>query len=71
MSQFSKVQSLLGSRAEFLLGHVCKTVPKEVLHIPSSTFVDDVWGASDRKPMVLRSLQALFSHGRATFPSCR
>jgi fructose-bisphosphate aldolase, class I len=64
MSQYSKIQSVLGERAEFLLGHVCKTVPKTALHLPSPTFVDDVWSGSDRKPMVLRSLQTLFDHGR-------
>jgi fructose-bisphosphate aldolase, class I len=64
MSNYSKIQSVLGERASYLLGHVSRTVPKENLHLPSPTFVDDVWAASDRKPTVLRSLEAMFGHGR-------
>lgn len=34
------------------------------IHTPSSTFVDDVFGPSDRSPQVLGSLQRLFDSGR-------
>ena len=56
---------LLGEqRAEFLLGHECKTIDKKSLHIPSKDFVDKVWINSNRSPQVLRSLQQLFGNGR-------
>src|SRR5207302_3746985 len=42
----------------------CETVPKAQLHLPGPDFVDRIWSASDRSPRVLRSIQALFSHGR-------
>lgn len=64
MSDFSKIQSLLGNQAESLLGHQSKTIAKDRLHLPSPTFVSDVWAESDRGPQVLRSLQALYGHGR-------
>lgn len=53
------IVQLLGDQAEYLLGHVCQTVPKEMLHLPGPDFVDRVWANSDRNNRVLRSLQAL------------
>lgn len=60
----SKIEELLGSEAEYLLGHECKTIDKSRLFLPSSTFVDDIFVPSDRPIPVLRSLQQLFDHGR-------
>jgi class I fructose-bisphosphate aldolase len=57
------IRSLLGPD-EALLDHVCKTVPKERLHLPGPDFVDRVLVPSDRPIGVLRNLQALFGHGR-------
>jgi class I fructose-bisphosphate aldolase len=59
-----KIEELLGDKANDLLSHRCKTLPKEQLHIPGPDFVDRVWVNSDRPAPVLRSLQALFDHGR-------
>ena len=61
---FNQIRTLLGDKANDLLEHQCKTVPKEQLHLPSPDFVDQVWSASDRSPQVLRSLQTLFDNGR-------
>ncbi len=58
------IQKLLGAEAESLLGHTCKAIPKESLHLPGPDFVDRVYTATDRKNPVLRSLQQLFNHGR-------
>lgn len=60
----SKIQELLGSDAESLLGHVSKTISKDDLHLPGGDFVDRVWMNSDRNPSVLRSLQTLYGNGR-------
>lgn len=60
----SSIQDLLGPEAESLLGHTCKTISKDVIHTPSSSFVDDIWKDSDRSPQVLRSMQQLFDNGR-------
>src|SRR3990167_4627369 len=61
---YSEIQALLGADAESLLKHTCKTVSKEKLHLPGSDWVDRIFSPSDRNIRVLRSLQALFSHGR-------
>ena len=59
-----KIQSLLGPEADDLLTHKCKGFAKESLHLPGPDFIDRVWVGSDRPPGVLRSLAALFGHGR-------
>ena len=64
MTDFKQIQSLLGDKASYLLEHQSKTVSKDKLHLPSPTFVDDVWAASDRSPRTLRALQSLFNTGR-------
>lgn len=60
----SEIQKLLGPKAESLLGHVCKTVSKDRLHIPGPDWVDRIFAPSDRNIRVLRSLNALFQTGR-------
>jgi fructose-bisphosphate aldolase, class I len=59
-----KIQSLLGQEADDLLTYKCQGFPKESLHLPGPDFIDRVWVGSDRPPGVLRSLAALFGHGR-------
>jgi class I fructose-bisphosphate aldolase len=61
---YSDIQKQLGAKANDLLSHVCKTVPKEKLHLPGSDWVDRIFYPSDRSVRVLRSLQTLFNHGR-------
>lgn len=61
---FSQIQDLLGSAAEPLLSHHCRTIPKEKLYLPGSDWVDRIFVPSDRNIRVLRSLEMLFSHGR-------
>lgn len=58
------IAGLLGNEADKLLNHVCQGIPKTGLHVPGPDFVDRVVTGSDRKPGVLRNLQALFNHGR-------
>ena len=64
MTMIKKIQSLLGPEADELLKHKCQGFPKESLHLPGPDFIDRVWVGSDRSPGVLRSLAALFGHGR-------
>jgi fructose-bisphosphate aldolase, class I len=64
MSLKGEIEKHLGSKAEGLLGHVCKTVGKERLHIPGPDWVDRIFGPTDRNVRVLRSLNSLFNHGR-------
>jgi len=55
---------LLGSDAENLLNHQCKTISKEQIHLPSSSHVEDIWINSNRSNQTLNSLQGLISNGR-------
>ncbi|MBS0626246.1 MAG: class I fructose-bisphosphate aldolase [Verrucomicrobia bacterium] len=61
---YSAIEQLLGPDAEKLLKHTCNTVQKSHLHLPGPDWVDRIFGPSDRNIRVLRSLQALFGHGR-------
>jgi class I fructose-bisphosphate aldolase len=60
----TNIPQLLGAEAQSLLEHQCKTISKEVLHIPGPDFIDRVYAVSDRPTPVLRSLMSLFNHGR-------
>ncbi len=55
---------LLGSDAENLLNHQCKTISKEQIHLPSSSHVEDIWINSNRSNQTLNSLQGLINNGR-------
>lgn len=59
-----QIEKWLGNQAKDLLTHVCKTIPKEKLHIPGPDWVDRIFFPSDRNIRVLRSLHTLFNHGR-------
>lgn len=59
-----EIQKILGEKSEDLLAHVCKTIPKEKLHIPSKDWIDRIFAPSDRNIRTLRNLETLFSHGR-------
>jgi class I fructose-bisphosphate aldolase len=59
-----KIQEILGSDASALLGHECKTVAKDNLHLPGPDFIDRVWTVTDRSPRTLMSLSQLFNAGR-------
>ena len=58
------IQSLLGAEAESLLEHQCKTIDRDMLHLPGADYVDRVVAQKDLKPGVLRGLQTLFNNGR-------
>ena len=60
----AKIRELLGSEAQVLLEYESKTISKENLHLPGSDFIDREWAGSDRNPQALRSLAALYNHGR-------
>ncbi|TVR28700.1 MAG: class I fructose-bisphosphate aldolase [Balneolaceae bacterium] len=60
----SGIEELLGKDADSLLNHTCKTIPKSRLHLPSASYVDDVWYHSDRNNRVLGNLEWMLNHGR-------
>lgn len=60
----SGIEELLGDDADSLLNHTCKTISKDKLHLPSSSYVDEVWYHSDRNNRVLGNLEWMLNHGR-------
>jgi len=64
MQYIEKIQAHLGAESDYLLAFDKPAVSKTMLHLPESTFIDQVYGASDRTPQVLRSLGQLFGTGR-------
>jgi len=60
----AQIEHLLGDDAEGLLSFDRPRISKEHLHLPGPDWVEHIFGASDRPVPVLRSLQALFDHGR-------
>jgi fructose-bisphosphate aldolase, class I len=63
MRMIEKIREQLGDRAD-LLDYQCRGISKEMLHLPGPDFLDRVVSASDRSPVVMRNLAALFGHGR-------
>ncbi|MBS1782388.1 MAG: class I fructose-bisphosphate aldolase [Bacteroidetes bacterium] len=60
----TKIQQLLGDKAEYYLNHTSKTFDKSMLHLPSGNAIDEVWATSNRNTQTLRSIHSLLDHGR-------
>ncbi|MFM7196115.1 MAG: class I fructose-bisphosphate aldolase [Bacteroidota bacterium] len=62
MSKHS-IAELLGTDADNLLNHTCKTISKEQIHLPGPNMVDNVF-VQYRNTNVLRNLSSMFNTGR-------
>jgi class I fructose-bisphosphate aldolase len=60
----TNIEELLGTEADNLLNHQCKTIPAHQIHVPGPDFVDRIFAQSNRNPQTLRSLHWLFNTGR-------
>ncbi len=58
------IQSLLGDKAESLLGFTSPKIAKERLHLPGPDFLDSVFMQSNRNNRVLGNLAWMYNHGR-------
>jgi DhnA-type fructose-1,6-bisphosphate aldolase and related enzymes len=58
------ISAQLGSEADYLLGHTCSGIKRELLQVPGPDYVDRVMAIKDRPPAVLRNMQLLFNTGR-------
>ncbi|MCW9032466.1 MAG: class I fructose-bisphosphate aldolase [Gammaproteobacteria bacterium] len=47
-----------------MLEHSCTGIPKSVIHAPGPDYIDRIVAHKNRKPAVLRNLNALYNHGR-------
>ncbi|MFW5835433.1 MAG: class I fructose-bisphosphate aldolase [bacterium] len=63
-NDLEKIRELLGKELDDLLEHKSETISKNLIHSPSPSFFDDVFLHSNRNPMVLRNLSAIFNTGR-------
>lgn len=61
---YSEITSILGSEAQFLLDHKCKTIDQSLIHLPGPDFVDRICLITDRNNQTLGSMQRMFDHGR-------
>ncbi len=59
-----KILNILGNEAKNLLEHKCKTISKELLHLPGPDFPDRIFSISDRSDKVIDNLKNLINHGR-------
>jgi fructose-bisphosphate aldolase, class I len=64
MMSTKQVEELLGKDARMLLDHTCKTVSKDLIHLPGSDFLDRVFTQTNRNNQVLNSLQRIYNTGR-------
>lgn len=58
------IPQLLGPDADKLLNHSCHTIPKEQIHLPNPSLIDQVFVQSNRSTNVLRNLASMFNTGR-------
>ena len=61
---YQDIEHLLGEDADLLLKHECKTISKDLIHKPSPDFIEKIFLPSNRNTQVLKSLSALYDHGR-------
>jgi class I fructose-bisphosphate aldolase len=60
----TRIEELLGNKAEYLLGFSTPKIPKTQLHLPGPDWIDRIFAPSDRNNRVLVNFQRLFSAGR-------
>tara|TARA_B100000683_G_scaffold128460_1_gene125932 strand:+ start:1678 stop:2769 length:1092 start_codon:yes stop_codon:yes gene_type:complete len=61
---YSNIESLLGDKAEYLLGYKSNTIDKSMLHQPGADFVDRIFKDTNRNNQVLRNYQSILDNGR-------
>jgi class I fructose-bisphosphate aldolase len=64
MKDINQLLALLGNEKDLLLNHVCKTITKDQIHLPSSSHIDTNFLNSNRNGQTIRSLTQLYENGR-------
>lgn len=59
----TKITDTLGEQSSYLT-HTCKTISKDLLHLPGKDFIDRVFTPTDRPINVLKNLGWMFGAGR-------
>ena len=60
----SDIEKLLGAEAEALLSHQCRTISRDMLHLPGPDYLDRTFIDTDRPATVLRNMASMYNHGR-------
>jgi class I fructose-bisphosphate aldolase len=60
----ANVADILGNEADYLLNHTCKGITREQIHLPGADFTDRIFSLSNRSNQTLRSIEAIYDHGR-------
>jgi class I fructose-bisphosphate aldolase len=60
----SDIEKLLGGEAETLLRHQCRTISRDMLHLPGPDYLDRTFIDTDRPATVLRNMASMYNHGR-------
>ncbi len=58
------IANILASEADSILDHTCTGIPKSEIHAPGPDYIERIVARKNRKPAVLRNLNALYNHGR-------
>jgi len=58
------ITNILADEASSLLEHSCAGIPGSDIHAPGPDYIDRIVAHKNRKPAVLRNLNALYNHGR-------
>ena len=58
------ITTYLGDKADYLLGHSCQTISKDLIHLPGPDFVDRIFASTDRNQRVLNNLNWIYNTGR-------
>ena len=60
----TNIVKILADEAASILEHTCNGIPKSVIHAPGPDYIDRIVAHKNRKPAVLRNLNALYNQGR-------
>ncbi|MFV0416580.1 MAG: class I fructose-bisphosphate aldolase [Chthoniobacterales bacterium] len=59
----TQILKYLGDKADYLLKHKCRTIPKSSLHLPGGDWVDRIVASTNRNNRVLNNLQRFYGSG--------
>ncbi len=59
-----QIVSLLGDQSDSLLQHQCRTISRDLLHLPGPDWIDRIFAPSDRNQRVLNNLNRIYQTGR-------
>jgi len=62
--KIAEIQNILGDQSEYLLNFNTPAIPKSMIHATGPDFIDRIWLDSNRNLQTIRSLSAIYNHGR-------